>query len=211
MEHTLSEEEIKDLAISTIGLGLAFSLLYFGGAAPQDFVLSLQFIPALVVATALVAISFIPHEMGHRVTARSMDAYAEYEMWKPGVALAVLSSFLGAVAAAPGGVKMYTRSSERYGLSVPQLNLKMIGYVAIVGPLMNISLAVIFSFLATSIPTSPQLYGVDLLFLGARINGFLAVFNLMPFHPLDGYKIIRWNTTIWAVTLAMALLTFILI
>lgn len=209
-QHTLTEDEIRDLSLSTVGLGVAFTLLFFGGENLDEFLFSWRVIPAFLASTLLVAISFIPHEMAHRVTARSMNAYAEYVMWTPGVMLAVLSSFLGVVFAAPGGVRMYTRSGERYGLTVPDLELKMIGYVAIVGPLINISLAVLFAFMSVPI-TSLELYGVNLLVLGSRVNGYLAIFNLLPFYPMDGYKVLRWNSPVWIASMVMGILTFIII
>ncbi|MFH1240586.1 MAG: site-2 protease family protein [Candidatus Diapherotrites archaeon] len=32
----------------------------------------------------------------------------------------------------------------------------------------------------------------------AYINMFLGLFNMIPFPPLDGSKIFRWNPIIWA-------------
>lgn len=210
MKQPLSGEEIRDLAISVAGLGLAFTIMYFGGGDPVGFLLSPAVIPALLVTMALVAFSFIPHEMSHRVTARSMDTYTEYRMWTPGVALSVLTSFIGFVFAAPGGFRMYMRAAERWGLRVEGITIKMIGYVAISGPLINISLAVMFSFLSASI-SGVELFGRDLFFLGARINTFLALFTLVPIYPMDGYKVLRWSATTWLFTLAMAILTFFLL
>lgn len=209
-EHTLEMKEIEDLAISTLGLGVAFAIWRFAPFGDvASFLLSPEVIPAVIVSCILVGISFIPHEMAHRVTARSMNTYAEYKVWMPGVVLAVVSSLFGFVFAAPGGTQMYDRAGERYGLSVPELTIQMIGYVSIVGPLINISLAVLFSFLSMSV-TGVELYGHDLFLFGARINSFLALANLLPFYPIDGYKILRWNSGAWILTVLLALLTFII-
>jgi Zn-dependent protease len=32
----------------------------------------------------------------------------------------------------------------------------------------------------------------------ASVNAFLAVFNLIPFYPLDGEKVNSWNPLLWA-------------
>lgn len=213
MEHTLSDEEIKGLSWTALGLSLAFTILLFAPEAEQgmmDFMLSLDVIPAFLTTMGLVLVSFIPHEMAHRVTARSMDAYAEYEMWAPGLFISVLTAFLGFVFAATGGTRMYVRTRERYGLSVPDLTLKMIGFVAMVGPLLNVSLAVVFAFFSQAVQV-PAVQGVNPLIAGATINSYMALFSLLPVYPIDGYRILRWNPKMWALTGIMAILTFFLV
>ncbi len=85
----------------------------------------------------------------------------------------------------------------------------MIGYVSITGPLLNISLAVVFALFAETITVG--LYGVDVLLMASRVNTFLALSNLVPIYPMDGYKVLRWSSTTYLFTLGMALLTFFLI
>jgi Zn-dependent protease len=199
--------ELKDLGISTLGLGFAFAILFFGDSNPR-FLLQPEFLPALAVATGLAAASFAPHEAIHRVTARALNAYAEYRIWNPGVVLAVLSSFLGVVFAAPGGVEMHTKRGERYGYWAPTLNINQIGVIAVVGPLINMMIAVILAFLAGGYTVAFQ--GTNLLVVGSHLNAFLAVFNLLPFYPMDGYKVLRWNTLIWAVVIILSVLLFFL-
>jgi Zn-dependent protease len=40
--------------------------------------------------------------------------------------------------------------------------------------------------------------------LGFSINGWLALFNLIPFGVLDGAKILQWNGIVWLVTAIIA-------
>ncbi|GIW67187.1 MAG: site-2 protease family protein [Candidatus Parcubacteria bacterium] len=56
-------------------------------------------------------------------------------------------------------------------------------YIALAGPLTNICLAIIFSFLYKFFPLQAFLFGL-------RINLVLAFFNLLPIPPLDGSKIL---------------------
>ncbi len=215
MRHTLRNEEIRDLAWTTLGLGVAFAIWEYGtGAASPTSLLSAEFAGLIGIATVLVAMSYIPHAMAHRVTARSMDAYAEYRIWHPGIVLAILTSFLGVVFAAAGGTRIYTRTGERYGLTQGGgLTVKTIGLISVIGPLINISLAVLFAFIAVSVQDL-QVASVDLHYIfrfGSNINSFLAIANLLPFYPLDGYKILRWNTSMWAISLVLAGLTFLLV
>lgn len=207
--NPIGREELRDLAVSTAALGAAFAILFMGGRDPLGFVLSPAFLPAWIVATVLAALSFLPHEMAHRVTARAFRAYAEFRMWLPGTIIAVLSAFLGAVVAAPGGIELYTKRGERYGTYEHEITVKDSGLIALVGPLMNLSLAVIFSFAALSFTVSYG--GANVLVLGARLNSYLAIFNMLPFYPMDGYKVLRWNAAAWAGTIVLGLLTFLLV
>lgn len=214
MRHTLRSEEIRDLALAAFGLGAAFALWRFGTAAdaPASLV-SAEFAGMVGLATGLVAVSYIPHVMAHRVTARSMDAYAEFELWRPGVVIAMLTAVLGVVVAAVGGTRMYDRDAERYGLTIPHLNVKMIGFISVIGPLINISLAVLFAFMATAVQdtTAAGISLFQVMQFGANINSFMALASLLPFYPMDGYKILRWSTTMWILSILLGALTFLLV
>ncbi|MEA3452894.1 MAG: site-2 protease family protein [Patescibacteria group bacterium] len=63
--------------------------------------------------------------------------------------------------------------------------------VAIAGPLANISLALIFGLILRFLPGFYPTQGIAFIFLYiVQINLILAVFNLMPFPPLDGSHIL---------------------
>jgi Zn-dependent protease len=78
-------------------------------------------------------------------------------------------------------------------------DVKEMGKVSIAGPAVNIFLsAVLFS--GALVPSQFS----EILLLAAFLNAFMAVFNLMPFGILDGFKIFSWNKKIWAVVFAMS-------
>lgn len=54
---------------------------------------------------------------------------------------------------------------------------------AVSGPITNILIAILFGVLL-------RFNSSDLLFYGVTINVFLAVFNLLPIPPLDGFKFV---------------------
>ena len=64
-------------------------------------------------------------------------------------------------------------------------------YVAIAGPLSNLTLAVIFSFFIRIIEPSDNAILFALLSFGVYVNVALAIFNLLPVFPLDGSSVIK--------------------
>jgi len=185
-------KELRDLVISALALALAFGIALSGGfrAFQQPAIL------VLVIGMALVAVSlgFVFHELGHRLIARKFGYFAEYAMWPMGLMVALGFSLFGFVFAAPGAVMIYPRATV---LGTASLSRQKIGLISLAGPATNIGLAVVFLVLDFIQPA--------LLFtLGARINIWLALFNLIPFGPLDGAKILKWNKGIWLISIAGA-------
>jgi len=185
-------KELRDLVISALALALAFGIALSGGfrAFQQPAIL------VLVIGMALVAVSlgFVFHELGHRLIARRFGYFAEYAMWPMGLMVALGFSLFGFVFAAPGAVMIYPRATV---LGTASLSRQKIGLISLAGPATNIGLAVAFLVLDYIQPA--------LLFtLGARINTWLALFNLIPFGPLDGAKILKWNKGIWLISIAGA-------
>jgi Zn-dependent protease len=43
---------------------------------------------------------------------------------------------------------------------------------------------------------------------GFQINLLFALFNLLPFPPLDGSKVISWNPMVWFITIAVSAVLF---
>lgn len=185
-------EELKDILISTLALGFIFTWNWnlFSTNLPGFFFIA-------VLTTAIVALSFIPHELMHKFFANKYHCHAKYEMWKTGLlialALAVISngSF---VFAAPGAVVIYTTFYSRHGLEHTRLTSRQNAIISAGGPLTNIAIAAVFVLLSyIGISDSFGLFTQII-----KVNSFLAMFNLLPIPPLDGSKIIWYNIFWWA-------------
>lgn len=68
--------------------------------------------------------------------------------------------------------------------------------VAMGGPQASFTFAVVLTAVSLAVPMSPSL--VQLLLLLAFLNVVLAVLNLVPAYPLDGYKVVAG--LLWAAT-----------
>jgi len=186
-------KELRDLVISALVLALAFGIALSGGYgaffAPQSLIIF------FLMSIVAVSLGFVLHEIGHRFVARRFGCFAEYTMWPTGLILAIVVSFFGFVFAAPGAVMIYPRADARGRAT---LTKRTVGLISITGPAMNLCLALVFLLLNMAYPM--------LLFsLGARINTWLAVFNLIPFGPLDGAKIFRWHKGAWLAAIAVGI------
>lgn len=204
-EH--STDELRDLIVSTVALGFAFTLAIFGGPDKFAFVLEPAFIQYFVFTTFIVGLSLVAKEMAQKGTSRALESHATYHMWSPGIIISVLSSFLGVVFAAVGGMRIASEYTERAGRWQINLSPKQMGIIASIGPLMSLGLGMSMLMLS---PLVPAVLGENLFIIGAEINALLALFSMVPFGPIDGSKVLRWNSVIWLFIAAMSLAVFAL-
>ena len=191
-------KELRDISLSALALAIAFGIALAGGLdglGNPVYVLTLIGISLLAVSTG-----FIFHELAHRLVARRFGYLAEYAMWPAGLLIAFVSSLMGFIFAAPGAVVIRPGNII---ISTRETEVENMGLISIAGPATNIVIAVLFLLLDTIYPTL-------IFYLGAYINTWLAIFNLIPFGPLDGAKVFRWNKIYWGAALAIAGLLFVL-
>ncbi len=189
-----SRVEIQHLFISIFVLTFAFAF----ALTPFNFLDGFNIdnlVYGLLLSFLGISTAFFFHEMSHKFTAQKFGLWAEYRMFPQGLLLAsVLGIITGFVFAAPGAV-MFQGGSKNYET----------GRIAMAGPLSNIIIASVTLFLYLFIFYEIELIGEIIAFI-CFINAFLAVFNLLPFGPLDGTKIIRWNATVWVILLIFSIL-----
>jgi Zn-dependent protease len=193
-----SRIELRDLAICWLALGFCFSLQYLIPSREIPYSKSLaQFAVYFGVALIGIGTGFLFHELAHKGVAQRFGYHAEFRMWKLGLIIAVASAVLSFgrfLFFAPGAVYTSTHKTP---------DLKEEGLISAAGPLTNIALAGLFYLLAagTGYADIWSLVGA----FGFQVNLWLAAFNLIPFPPLDGVKILRWNKAAW---LALAVISW---
>jgi len=179
--------EIKELAISTAVLGYVFAW-YFAGGIPS--------IGHVVIALIGVGSAFVFHEMAHKFAAQRYGCWAEYRMWDTGLIIAFFSVVvLGIIFAAPGAVYI---TPGYYGITTRQN-----GIISVSGALANLALAVIFFVIKLSLGSIPLINAIASM--GVFINAWLALFNMIPFPPLDGSKVMAWDIKAWIGVIVVAM------
>ena len=192
-----SNTELAHILISWLAISYAFAilLLWFKlGRRPQTFELLNGIANPFVIALFTVGVSFIVHEMSHKLVAQRYGSWAEFRM---SPFMLVLMLFLvyefGFLFAAPGAVMIYGGNVGR----------RENGRISLAGPLSNLLLGLaFFPFLSeTGIFYEIGRYGV-------LINIALALFNMIPFSVFDGRKVWAWNKLVY---LGMVIATLLLL
>ena len=175
-------QEIADLAVAVVILTVSMDLLLSG----IHFSLLLFLFPVALLA---VLTGFLMHEMLHKYFAFRFGYPAAFRAWYTGLLIALFSSFFGFLFAAPGAVVVHGFPTRREN-----------GIISAAGPLSNITVGFVLLSISFLIH---GFFGFILLYV-ALFNFFLAFFNLLPFPPMDGLKILSWNAIIYAALLALS-------
>lgn len=178
---TFTKEERRDLLKSWLVVSIAVAIIYTP-LKPFDVI-------ALLIATFAAAITagigFLLHELAHKIVAIHYGCSAEFKSHNTMLGLGLLLAVvLKVLLLAPGAVYVKGAQSKREN-----------GLISAAGPTTNVLLGMIFLLGYILSPQSMPLLQA-LCEFGLIINAWLAVFNMIPFPPFDGYKIWRWNKII---------------
>jgi Zn-dependent protease len=180
-----SATELKHLFMGILlTLAIGFSMPLYSMPELYGF-------PEVLTALAIVlAFSFIIHELAHKITAQHYGLWAEFRITMWGALITLLSIISPFKIISPGAVMIGGPADK-----------KTIGKTSIAGPLTNITLALLFLAITQVLHNS-----IEFAFtFGVLINSFIALFNLIPFGILDGFKVFSWSKTVWAIAFSASL------
>jgi Zn-dependent protease len=182
--------ESNDIIIAVIVLTIAFTLMINGGLRAVS---AKTFETNVLIGFSVTITAFLLHEMAHRTVARRLGAVAFFKLWPVGILMALITSIFGFIFAAPGAVQfagLYDRESE--------------GKIGLAGPATNIFIGIIAFLAFTFVPLG--LVASKILLWVAWLNLWFALFNLIPFPPLDGSKVFYWNSKLFAAVFIIAII-----
>jgi Zn-dependent protease len=189
-----SKNELIQILISMGALTIAFT---FALARSSDLAFFNAIIFYLPISFLAIATAFLCHELAHKYVGIKYGYWSEFRMFTQGLLIALfLGIFVGVVFAAPGAVQIYGNPTREES-----------GKMAAAGPFTNLAISAIFYLLSQSFTG----YLALVFSFIAYINAFLAIFNLIPFGPLDGMKIFRWRIEVWIILLLGGISLFILL
>ncbi|MFQ5910195.1 MAG: site-2 protease family protein [Thermoplasmata archaeon] len=181
--------ELQQITISILVLALAFTILF---SDPLSRTTSLDYFARIfAISLAAVVTGFLFHELAHKVLAQKYGCWAEYRMSPFGLLFALMTAMFGFVFAAPGAVHISGHITKEQS-----------GKISIAGPLTNVAvggpflaLAFLFAFTASDWAQIPWFI--------AFINLLLAGFNMIPFPPFDGSKVVYWSKAYYVLALVL--------
>src|SRR5919205_339562 len=175
LKLSFSKTEIKHLSLAT-GLVTAVGLSF-----NHYRHISAEFLLIFISA-------FLVHELAHKFLAQSYGSWAEFRTDLYGIMVTAISAipFIPFKFIAPGAVIIGLSDKSRFGR------------VAFIGPLTNIVMGFGFILAAYVFPNYPYLYS------GASFNGWIALFNLLPFGVLDGQKFFDFYSIFRSLLLCMS-------
>lgn len=193
--HPFSETEKKQLSMAVLVLSLAFAILLSGVIYNRDL---WYFVQMFVISLIVAITAFALHELGHKFVAQRYGHWAEFRYNEFGLLIALVTSMMGFLFFIPGAVYISGHVTKEEN-----------GKISAAGPLTNLVMALAF----WGVLFFGAVINVEIIarvgFLGAWINSFVGAFNMIPFPPLDGSKIWKWNPGVYII-MAIALVGLLL-
>jgi len=202
-----NREELQGFIIAIIGMSIVVGF-NDGAPPPFDFLhWSLNFFSVLLI----IALAYLAQESVKRIMGLWWGYRVEYKVFYPGLILGfmitvmTLGKYWWLWILIPSGIMLHTIEGQRLGYFRHFLRYWDVGVVALMGPLANIALALLFKFLYVLMPTN------TLLDLAVKINIMLAIGTLLPIPPMAGHNILYASRWLYFMALGIAITLAVLL
>ncbi len=194
-----TKEEIRNLLISIIVISILFTI----NMTQKSGWTNPDIINILIITIIIFSISLIAKIYSQKYLARKYHYHIEYKIWGYGLIFALITMLLNIFVITPGYFK--------YGLYDRIATDEEKAKIALIGPAINIIIAVIF-LIALIILKSMMTTGIIKLamLIGFYINTYMAVFNLIPFMALDGIKLFEYDMKMWIAPMIISVILLII-
>ncbi len=179
--------EIVMLVICTVLFGLAF-IVADRLAIQADLI---------IIYMVMGGVALIMHDLGHRMVARKLEIEGHYKFWGWGTLTMLLTSWLFGMAFSQPGRYVFDDEED--------IDNRDMAFVTLAGPAISMLFAILFLPFALIGGVAGQI-----AVAGFIMNLMTAVYNLMPFSPMDGKVIYDWSRLFWMLTFVPLALFFIL-
>ena len=134
-------------------------------------------------------VSFFGHELSHKFFAQRNGMWAEFRTTTYGLMLTAFSLI---------PIPIFRFIAPGVTNVVGEANRELQGAIALIGPGFNVVFGTLCVLSGALLGKS--LIGFALVLIGV-FNGYMALFNLLPFVGMDGLKAWEWDKMRWAITL----------
>ncbi len=195
--------EIEELLLSAFIIAFLFTIKSFLYTDLLDFLI------LLAIFFIILAPAFILHEISHKIVAIRLGYIAFYSIYPSALLWSILLTLLfpgPTVFAATGAVNIISLDGFYRKRDIEKISAA--------GPITNIILSIIFYILYKIAVFSGNSFDLPSIILrySSSLNIQLALFNLLPFYPLDGSKIASSNLifyiTLFVVTLLISFIVY---
>lgn len=181
--------EVVELVVA--GIVAAFGL---AGIGVVEIVMApLSYYGGIVVGAIM---GLLLHEVGHRESARRIGCFARFTLYPLGLLLTIIFGVLRSF-----GFWFSLIITGYVATQCPYYGRSRVeGWISLWGPLTNILLSLVFLVLIPHVASCCLSFSIGF----GEINAWLAFFNLLPFYPLDGSKLLRSYPAVWAILIVVS-------
>lgn len=197
----IDKAEAFDILVSVLAVALVFTFHQLGLKLEPSL-----FLFYMAAAIVTLGSGFVLHELSHKYVAIKYGARARFVAWPAGLALALALVVVPQIIWGPGAGIFFIAPGAVYIYAMRPISIKENGIISLAGPAANWALCALF--LAPLLLFDLPLQLARVFAIGFTVNSWLALFNLIPFFPLDGSKVIAWD---WKVWLFAVILSFFLV